>query len=79
MAVKILKTGEELDQTAAEWVAENLKNGGTAALPTGNTPVGMYRELKQKQFDWQNIKIFMLDVNYPQDPNEPMSFYSFAV
>lgn len=79
MIVRIFKTGNELDQAAAEWVAENLINGGTAALPTGNTQVGMYRQLRQKQLDWNKIKIFMLDVNYPEDPNEPTSFYSFAV
>ena len=68
-----IKIAEEFDKTAAGLVA-----GKTIALPTGKTPIGMYLELKKLDLDWGRIKIFMLDVNYPQDPNDPDSFYSFA-
>lgn len=53
-------------------------NCQTMALPTGNTPIGMYLELKKRNIDWKKVKVFMLDVNYPQNPAEPTSFYSFA-
>lgn len=64
---------EDFDRQAA-----GLISGKTIALPTGNTPVGMYQELKNKNIDWSKITVFMLDVNYPQDPAEPESFYAFA-
>lgn len=64
---------ENFDREAAE-----LISGKTIALPTGNTPVGMYQELKKRNLDWGKITVFMLDVNYSQDPAEPDSFYSFA-
>jgi glucosamine-6-phosphate deaminase len=68
----IVKNGEEFDQEAAAFIAP-----GVIAFPTGNTPVGMYRELRSRNIDWSKITIFMLDANYPQDPNEPNSFFSF--
>lgn len=64
---------KDFDREAAELIA-----GKIIALPTGNTPIGMYQELKQKNLDWGEITVFMLDVNYPQDPAEPESFYSFS-
>lgn len=70
----------EFDNKAAEYFIDILKKNNifSIALPTGNTPLGMYQELKRKKFDWSKIKIFMLDANYPQDPKEPSSFFSFA-
>lgn len=59
-------------------LAATMIGGKTLALPTGNTSIGMYNELKKLNLDWRRIKIFMLDVNYPQDPVEPDSFYRFA-
>lgn len=64
---------EDFDRQAAD-----LITGKTIALPTGKTPIGMYLELKRKNLDWGEITVFMLDVNYPQDPAEPESFFSFA-
>ncbi len=69
----IVKNGEELDRAAADFVEP-----GVVAFPTGSTPVGMYRELRSRSMDWTKLTIFMLDVNYPQDPSEPTSFYSFV-
>lgn len=62
------------DKEAADLIACK-----TIALPTGNTPIGMYLELKKKNIDWGEITVFMLDVNYPQDPADPDSFYSFCL
>ena len=61
-----IKIAEEFDKEAAGFIA-----GKTLALPTGKTPIGMYLELKKIKFDWDKIKIFILDVNYPQNPSEP--------
>lgn len=64
---------EDFDRQAADLIV-----GKTLALPTGNTPIGMYLELKKKDIDWKKIIVFVLDVNFPQDPAEPESFYNFA-
>lgn len=68
-----IKIANDLNREAAD-----LIGGKTIALPTGKTPAGMYRELKKMNLDWSRITIFMLDVNYPQNPNDPESFFSFA-
>ena len=76
MPIKILN---KFDSEAAKMVEAQWRSSGrVAALPTGNTPIGMYQQLRQKKIDWNGIKVFMLDVNFPQDPNDPDSFYSFA-
>lgn len=72
--VKIVKASQaDFDAKAAEFLIE-----GDVALPTGNTPLGMYRLLREKTIDWSKIKIFMLDAFWPQEPNDPTSFYSYA-
>src|SRR3989344_2439893 len=75
MQIKILG---KFDVEGAEIVGAQFKPGRGVALPTGNTPIGIYIELKKLKLDWSQINIFMLDVNYPQDPSDPDSFYSFA-
>ena len=73
-----IKIANGFDPEAAEIVEAQLQLGPVAALPTGKTPIGMYLELKKMNLGWTKIKIFMLDVNYPQDPKDPDSFYNFA-
>ena len=75
MQIKILG---KFDVEGAEIVGAQFKPGRGMALPTGNTPIGIYIELKKLKLDWGQINIFMLDVNYPQDPSDPESFASFA-
>ena len=71
--VKIVKASQaDFDAKAAEFLIE-----GVVALPTGNTPLGMYRLLRERKIDWSKIKIFMLDAFYPQEPNDPTSFASY--
>lgn len=69
---------KDFDKQAAEYMVKNLTKIRTIALATGNTPVGMYRELIKKKIDWRKIKIFMLDVNYPQDPDDQDSFNCYV-
>lgn len=53
-------------------------NRMTIALPTGTTPTPFYARLvKQNNIDWSKITIFMLDSYYPQEPNDPESFYTY--
>jgi len=74
----MFKIISEFDLNASQIISLIIKKCKAVALPTGKTPVGMYLELKKLNFDWSQIKIFILDVNYPQNPSEPESFYSFA-
>ncbi|MBI3980403.1 glucosamine-6-phosphate deaminase [Candidatus Microgenomates bacterium] len=58
-------------------VMENT-NRPVLALPTGNTPTSLYRLLSvDKTIDWSKVVIFMLDCYYPQDKNDPLSFYTY--
>jgi glucosamine-6-phosphate deaminase len=47
-------------------------------LPTGSTPVGMYRELirrhKETGLDFSNVITFNLDEYYPMEPSDPQSY-----
>lgn len=71
--LQIFNDGHELDAAAAKFIQNNL----VLALPAGRTPLGMYRELIKKKINWARVKIFMLDVNYPQNQADPNSFLSY--
>src|SRR5262245_20026182 len=47
-------------------------------LPTGSTPVGLYRELirrhKEAGLDFSKVVTFNLDEYYPMDPADPQSY-----
>lgn len=79
MKIVVEKNEADFDRTAAEMMRQELSGGGTVLLPTGKTAVGMYQRLVQNRqlLAWNKIKIFMLDVNYPQDPAEADSFLSY--
>lgn len=70
---KIFNDGQELDAAAAKFIQNNF----VLALPAGKTPLGMYRELIKKKINWSRVKIFMLDVNYPQNPSAGSSFLNY--
>lgn len=50
-------------------------------LPTGSTPVGMYRELirmhKEEGLDFSRVITFNLDEYYPMKPDDPHSFHAW--
>src|SRR5438477_4000641 len=47
-------------------------------LPTGSTPVGLYRELirrhKEQGLDFSNVITFNLDEYFPIEPTDPQSY-----
>src|SRR5438876_4205057 len=47
-------------------------------LPTGSTPVGLYRELirlrEEQHLDFSRVVTFNLDEYYPMQPNDPHSY-----
>lgn len=72
------KTQDELYDTVADKFETIVQRDRTTiALPTGNTPTPLYARLIKKSINWPAITIFMLDCYYPQDPNDPESFYMY--
>jgi glucosamine-6-phosphate deaminase len=72
-----------VDRYVAGEVIEEIKANPELhlTLPTGNTPIGMYRLLveayKQGEISFKDLVIFNLDEYWPMDPNSPDSYRSF--
>lgn len=83
--MKIVITGgyEEMSLRAASSVAGLVreKPGLAAALPSGGTPRGMYRELvrmhREEGLDFSRANIFLIDEYYGLAPRATGSLYSF--
>ncbi len=73
----------ELSREAARFVAKRLLNNPelVLALPTGETPLGLYRELvrlhKQGLLDFSQATAFNLDELLGFPPEDPASFRSY--
>jgi len=79
MRVHVVLDAEALARRAAEFVAEVLiaKPNAVLALPTGRTPLGMYRELARKHLeglDFSRTRIFSLDEYKGVSPKDERSF-----
>ena len=88
MRVIIQPTYELVSKWAAAYVANRIntfkptsKKPFVLGLPTGSSPLGMYKELarlnKRGKVDFSNVVTFNMDeyVNIPKD--HPESYYSF--
>lgn len=59
-------------------ILNNFHNCKNIALPTGNSPLGLYKYIiVHNQVNWKLVKIFMLDVIYPQNPLDPKSYLTY--
>ena len=78
MKIKVLKSYKELSSTVANIVKRQLKKQPLSklALPTGDTPLGMYDELVKRELDWSHVITFNLDV-YLMNVNHPESYQSY--
>ena len=78
MEIKVLKSYKELSSTVANIVKRQLKKQPLSklALPTGDTPLGMYDELVNRKLDWSHVITFNLDV-YLMNINHPESYQSY--
>ena len=66
-----LNNYRELSKTVADIVEKHIIKWPVTniALPTGSTPIGMYKELvKKKDLEWTYVKTFNLD-EYIMNPN----------
>jgi glucosamine-6-phosphate deaminase len=83
MKVNYLENYEELSKKAADVVAGELakKPDLVLGLPTGSTPVGMYKRLielnKNGEVDFSQVRTFNLDEYYPIKRDDEQSYYKF--
>ncbi len=82
--IKLLRlpTLAEVGLRAAEIVAETVKQrpGAVLALPTGNTPMGMYAEMGRMHnqgLDFSRVTVFMLDEYVGVSRESPYSFAGY--
>jgi glucosamine-6-phosphate deaminase len=62
MYITYVKDYDTLSEQAAHIVAHYVVQGGkNIALPTGSTPLGLYRELIAANLDWRTTRTFNLD------------------
>lgn len=83
----IFETSSELARYVAGVVADLIRkknNAGNPAilgLPTGSTPLGVYRELirlhNEEQLDFSNVITFNLDEYWPMAPDSIHSYHKF--
>ena len=71
---------EKLSQLAALEVKKKIQKGNQVnlGLPTGGTPIGMYKELvNDSHLDWWNVTTFNLDEYEGIDSNHSESYKNF--
>jgi len=78
LEVKILKDYNELSLTVADIIEFQIKEHPLSklALPTGDTPLGMYKELVKRELDWKSVITFNLDV-YLMNVDHPQSYQMY--
>jgi len=69
----------QMSRQAADLVAGVVQSPGgcVLGLPTGQTPVGLYRHLVARRLDWRHVRTFNLDEYAELSPTHPASFHSF--
>ena len=76
--VTMFSTYEKLSKYVANIVEEQLKKDRISRfiLPTGSTPLGLYKELVSRELDWGAVMTYNLDV-YIMNPDHPQSYQTF--
>lgn len=83
MRLVVCDNYEEMCKEAAKIVVAqvNMKPNCVLGLPTGSTPVGMYKRLaelnKAGEVDFKDVTTFNLDEYYPIDPKNDQSYRYF--
>jgi glucosamine-6-phosphate deaminase len=83
MHILVAEDYDALSRMAASLLGEALRAQPHASLvlPTGNTPLGLYRELaalyKRSAFDTAQLCVFQLDEYLGVAPDDPRSFYGW--
>ena len=76
--ITILNSYDSLSKKVADIVEEQLKENPISRfiLPTGSTPLGLYKELVNRELDWSAVMTYNLDV-YVMNPNHPQSYQMY--
>jgi glucosamine-6-phosphate deaminase len=80
MIFRKVESYEKLSQLAALEIKKKIQKGNSVnlGLPTGGTPLGMYKELvNDPHIDWWNVTTFNLDEYIGIDPNHAESYENF--
>ena len=78
MEIKVLKDYNVLSYIVANIVEYQIQEQllSRFILPTGSTPLGLYKELVNRELDWSSVMTYNLDV-YIMNPNHPQSYQTF--
>ena len=81
MKIKVLKNYEELSSIVADIIEDLFKKCFRMSLPrlilpTGSTPLGLYKELVNRELDWSAVMTYNLDV-YIMNPSHSQSYQTF--
>ncbi|MFN8442688.1 MAG: glucosamine-6-phosphate deaminase [Caldilineaceae bacterium] len=83
MELIITEDYASLSRAAADIVcnAVSAKPNAVVVLPTGSSPVGLFKELiarhRAGSFDPSRLRIFQMDDYYPVEPTNPNSLYAW--
>ena len=74
----VLKDYREMSSVVADLVQSEIEGSLSCklCLPTGSTPLGLYKELINRELDWDLVTTFNLD-EYIINRQHPQSYYSF--
>ncbi|SDK68427.1 glucosamine-6-phosphate deaminase [Natronincola ferrireducens] len=85
MKIIVVNDYEEMSRKAANIVASQiiLKPNSVLGLATGDTPLGMYKNLtrfyQEGDVDFTDVKTFNLDEYYGLDKSNPQSYYFYMM
>ncbi len=85
MRIIVVENYEEMSKKAAVMIASQiiLKPNSVLGLATGDTPLGMYKELidmyHKKQIDFSEAKSFNLDEYYGLEKNNSQSYHHYMM
>ena len=85
MRIIVLDNYEEMSKRAAKMIASQvtLKPDSVLGLATGDTPLGMYKELinlySKNEIDFNEVRTFNLDEYYGLNRENPQSYYNYMI
>ncbi|KEI96129.1 glucosamine-6-phosphate deaminase [Clostridium botulinum] len=85
MRIIVVDSYEEMSKKAAAMIASQviLKPDSVLGLATGDTPIGMYKEIiniyKNEKMDFSKVRTFNLDEYYGLNRENPQSYYYYMI
>lgn len=82
-SLEVFDDPRELDRAAARWLAARVRPGAVLGLATGNTPMGMYRELvamhRRGELSLAGVRTFNLDEYVGLGADDPRSYAAYML